>query len=246
MTKKKVLTCLLHTGNLIAGLELQLYKWMQEKVGDYQFNFLLRTGVPASSNRNHIAKDFLKGDYDYLCMVDNDNPPLRNPFDLLNYDKDVIGAVYPGLGKNGIRFHVYKADKDYPKVIEFTQYQPEEREGLKKVDAIGTGCIFIKRKVLEKMEKPFEYLFDDDGVLVLSDDIHFCHKCNEAGFEIYAHWDFLASHFKQVDLLQMTALVAKAARTGIASINLPEKELSQYIRSGKLVRDASINKEKDS
>lgn len=223
--KKKVSINLLHQGQVSQGLELQLYRWMREKSDKYSFNFSEPSDRPISNNRNTIVQKFLENDYDILGMLDSDMCPLKNPIDLLNYDKDVIGAVYPGWGNNGIRFHVYKFGSNYPDKIEFKQYQPEEREGLKKIDAIGTGCIFIKRHVLKKIKKPFEDIFDENGCLITNDDLAFSHKCKQAKVEIWTHWDYVCSHYKTVDLLKVADLIMEAAQTGIPKINKSAKEI---------------------
>lgn len=214
MKKKSVYVALLNMGEVLAGLESSLFEWMREKTDKYKFNFFLKREVPTDSNRNHIAYNFLRGDWDYLAMFDSDNYPLKNPFDLLDFDKDVIGGVYPGMGKDGIRFHVYKTVKGYPEKVGFEQMPVKERTGLTKVGAVGTGCVFIKRKVLEKIESPFSYIYNAYGVLMASDDIAFCHRCNLAGFEIWVNWDYPCSHFKTVDLLKIAGLIVQASRTG--------------------------------
>lgn len=215
--KPKVYVALLSMGSVIYGLESSLVQWMRERSGKYQFQFFIKKSIPTDSNRNRITYEFLHGDWDYLAMFDEDNYPLKNPFDLLDFDKDVIGGIYPGWGKDGLRFHVYRkeyAEKDNPESITYKQYAPIEREGLKRVDAIGTGCIFIKRKVLETIKTPFSYIYNEFGALKFSDDMAFCKRCDEAGFEIYAHWDFPVEHYKTVPLLQVAGLVARAAKTG--------------------------------
>jgi len=221
MAKKRVLVNLLNQGTVSNGLELQLYLWMKEKSAKYSFSFFEPTERPISNNRNTITKKFLDGDWDILFMLDSDMAPIKNPFDLLDFDKEVIGLVYPGWGDNGIRFHVYKFGDDYPKKIEFKQYEPKERDGLKKVGAIGTGGIAVKRSVLEVIKRPFEDLFDKYGRLITNDDLAFSHKCYQAGIEIWAHWDYLSRHFKTVDLLKVADLVMEAAETGIAAISRP-------------------------
>lgn len=205
--KPKVFVAILNMGSVCAGLESSVFKWMVEKGDKYQFTFHLRKKVPTSSNRNDITRDFLKSGCDYLAMFDEDTYPLDNPFDILDHDKDVCGCVYPGMGESGIRLHVYRRLDDGT----YGQYPPKERSGLMEVDAIGTGAIFIKRKVLEKIKKPFDYTFDKDGVTFMSDDIAFCKRAKDKGFKIWADWDKAASHYKVVDLLQVSNLIAEAA-----------------------------------
>lgn len=211
---QSVLVSVLNMGSIQAGLESSLIKWMNEKSDKYGFEYYPSREVPTDSNRNLITKRFLESDHDYLAMFDEDTFPHRNPFGLLDFDKPVIGGVYPGWGINGFRFHVYRREGD-----EYVQYPVEERAGLKKVDAIGTGCIFIKRGVLEKMKTPFSYIYED-GVLVRSDDIAFCDRCGEAGIDIWAHWDYQCSHFKTVDLMLLADMIVRAAKTGKPNLKI--------------------------
>jgi len=237
---------LLNQGTVSNGLEIQLYLWMKEKADKYTFSFFEPTERPISNNRNTITKKFLDGDWDILFMMDSDMAPLKNPFDLLDFDKDVIGLVYPGWGDNGIRFHVYKFSENYPKKIEFKQYLPEEREGLKKVNAIGTGGIAVKRSVLEAIKRPFEDLFDDYGRLITNDDLAFSHKCHQAGIEVWVHWDYLSHHFKNVDLLKVADLVMEAAATGVAAISRPVLEWKYETGADKdTSRDAKIKRDRN-
>lgn len=210
MTKINVMCNILNEGTVSAGLESQLMEWMRDKSAKYRFTLFAPTHRPISNNRNRIVKRFLEGDWDMLFMLDDDNPPIRNPFDLLDFDKDVIGAIYPGRDNNGIHFHVYKFGKEYPKKMIFNQYDDGELNGLSRVDALGTGCMFVKRHVLEKIKRPFEDLFDEDGCLVTNDDMHFCHKCKQNGIEVWTHTDYMCSHYKTVDLLQMAHLIIRA------------------------------------
>lgn len=223
--RPKVMVNVLQMGSVCTGLELQLWEWMREKVEDYEFTYFTPQARPISNNRNQIVKQFLEGDWDYLFMLDDDNPPFpgKNVFDLLDCDKDVIAAVCPGRDDRGIHFHVYKLHGELDEGFYFSQYPPKERRGIQKVDAVSTGCIFIKRHVLEGMKAPFEDIFDEDGILVTSDDMGFCFKCREKGVDVYAHWGYLCSHFKRVDLAQMANLIVRAAKSGEAklSINRP-------------------------
>lgn len=224
MSRQKVLVAILNQGETSAGMETQLFQWMQQKADKYEFKVIFPSYRPIPNTRHHIVKEFLEGDYDILSMVDDDNPPHKNPFDLIELDVPVVGGVYPGKGMGGVHFHVYQID-DSKDPIMFRQYPVEFREGLKKVDAIGTGLIFIKREVLEtlKNDKPFEETFNDDGTLKYSDDLGFCLKCKEKGIDIYAHFDYLGSHYKVVDLLWVANLVAYAAKTGKTNFPINEK-----------------------
>jgi len=214
MTKKKtkIFIAILNQGFTTSGLETQLWKWMMDFSKEYTYHYFPTTydHRPISNNRNHIVKDFLATDCEYLMMLDDDTFPIKNPLELIIYNKDVIGAIYPGRDNNGIHFHVYKFGKEYPKKIIFEQYENSEIKGLTQVDAIGTGCIIIRRNVLEKIKRPFDDMFDKEGLMITNDDLHFSIKCQKAGFEVWTHGEYMCSHYKKVDLLQMAHLLIRA------------------------------------
>ena len=215
---------ILNEGTSSAGWETQIFAWMQEKAKDYKFEIFFPTGRPIPDNRHKVVKKFLEGDWDYLVMLDDDNPCHNNIFDLLDLDLPVVGGVYPGKGKSGVIFFAFDVvDKDGRK--EFKQMEISKRVGLQTVGAVATGLIVIQRWVLEKMVdkgwKPFEESFDEYGRLDYGDDMGFCVKCGKLDIPIHAHFDYIGSHFKTVDLLWVADLIAYAAQTG--RTNLPDE-----------------------
>jgi len=224
---------LLNTGTVHAGLESHLVGWMNEYREKYQFEFFLPTARPIPNNRNKIAKKFMEGTWDILCMFDEDTIPLKNPFFMLDHNLEVCGGVYPGRSTKGYNFHVFDLDRErYPKEIFFKFVGGDRRAGVQKVDAIATGCIFIKRGVIEKMyEKgwaPFEDMFDKRGIMVTSDDMAFCLKCMKLDIPVHADWNIICDHIKETSLLQCIDLIQRAAKSGIAEINVAdERDLTQ-------------------
>jgi GT2 family glycosyltransferase len=73
--------------------------------------------------------------------------------------------------------------------------------GLVEVDATGTGCIFIKRQVLEdkELQDPFLDVFDEEGHRSLGLDINFCRRAKNRGYNVYVHTDYVASHWTDMD-----------------------------------------------
>ena len=207
MKRKKVWVVILNQGTISAGLESQLVQWMtghREKY-DFMFHPSKYTSRPIPSNRNMIVRDFLKTDADYLIMLDDDNPPNQDFFEMIDLDKDVIGVPTPGKGDAGVHWMVYDFKKGYPKKVLLEAFPFEKRKGIQKVGAISTGCVIIARRVLEALKRPFEDIFGDDGVILHSDDIGFAHKAKQAGFQEWANFEMNCSHYKTVDLLQMIA-----------------------------------------
>ena len=79
----------------------------------------------------------------------------------------------------------------------------EEKDGLQRVDAVGTGCVLFARRVFENKELQkgaFVRKLYPDGRVEKGNDISFCERAREQGFEIYCHYDYLCMHFKELEL----------------------------------------------
>lgn len=172
-------------------------------------HFSKHTGV--DFNRNMITKQFLQSNCEYLLMMDDDNPPLKNPLELLTLKKDVL--VYPTLMYKGdvgkLAFNVFKevrinGRKDWQTMV----YDGKNKTF--KVDRAGAGCILIKRKVLENIKAPFETKRSKDGLRIVGEDMFFSDKVWKAGFQIWGHWDYVCSHYKTLDLLSVADIIIKA------------------------------------
>jgi len=173
----------------------------------YRLMIELPSHKPYENNLHHIVNDFMKGDYDFWLNIDSDNPPLQNPLDLVELDKDIIGLPtpiwhYEGESQRKGERPVYWNGYDYDPSKE-AYHEHQTREGLQKVDAVGTGCILISRRVFENRQmrnKPFERKLNKDGTVQKGNDISFCEKAREQDFEIYCHYDYPCDHFSENSL----------------------------------------------
>ena len=66
-------------------------------VADARFHVeLIRpTHRPYENNLHHIVNDFMAGDFDFWLNIDADNPPARNPLELVRHDLDIVGLPTP-------------------------------------------------------------------------------------------------------------------------------------------------------
>jgi hypothetical protein len=176
----------------------------------YKLEIVLPSNKPYENNLHHIVRDFLDGDYDFWLNIDADNPPTQNPLDLVELDKDIIGLPTPVWHfdekntKKGER-PVYWNAYDYVKKDDAYK-EHQKREGLQKVDAIGTGCFLMSRRVFENPEMQkgaFTRKLYPDGRVHKGNDISFCERAAEQGFEIYSHFDYPCMHFSEVELNQV-------------------------------------------
>lgn len=150
--------------------------------------------------RNYMAMETLKQGFDYLFMVDDDNPIPPETLELMIADdKDIV--IAPILSRNPV------ADGSYPMCAFYSEerdikgkplrmYHPikefKDEGPLHKIDAGGTGCMLIKRKVLEKMFVKYQDHFFEFGDITIngqrrtmSEDAEFCERAVDLGFEIW-------------------------------------------------------------
>lgn len=170
----------------------------------YKLNIELPSNRPYENNQHHIVNDFMAGDADYWLSIDADNPPLNNPLDLIELDKDIIGLPTPIWHYTGERherpvyWNAYRWNEEKRAYNEW-----QDRDGLQRVDAIGTGCFIIARRVFEHpdMRKgAFTRKLNTDGTVDKGNDISFCERATEVGFEVWCHFGYPCRHFCEIDL----------------------------------------------
>jgi SAM-dependent methyltransferase len=87
----------------------------------------------------------------------------------------------------------------------WVEHRPDTRRVIEELDAVGTGCVLIARRVLEHaaMRAPFARAFDVDGLSVQGSDLLFCRRAQAVGFRIFADYSRPCSHLKTVDLVEV-------------------------------------------
>lgn len=200
---KSVLISVPNKGWIHKLVSLSLLKLIQDR--RYKCNIIMPTHNPLENNLHHIVNDFIKDNYDYWLSIDADNPPTNNPLDLIELDKDIIGCPTPVWhftdkikGERPIYENAYKYVPDKDAYIEWPN-----KQGLQKVDAIGTGCFIIARRVFDNPEMRkgcFTRKLNPDGTVNKGNDISFCERAKEQGFDIYTHYDYRCQHFNELEL----------------------------------------------
>lgn len=179
--------------------------------------------------RNYIALEALKVGVDYLLFVDDDNPiPPDTLIHMLNADKDIVIAPIPSRNPNKQGTHDLcafymeegpeldelggKKIRLYKPVTKFKDVGP-----LHKIDGGGTGCMLIKRVVLEQMFRKYQdYMFefgdlrfkqfDYNGVKydrrTMSEDMEFCERVIDLGFEIWLDSRVRPTHIAGLKMVQ--------------------------------------------
>lgn len=199
-----------------ADIHTYLFRDLQERYGDKIEMVFANTCIKRIFHdfaRNEIVDEFLASDCDVLWFLDSDVCPPAYIFDLItnHYDKwQVAGAPYPiympvpgGQGMS-ILFTAYKGvlkNADQPGI-----YMCEvPQTGTDWVDALATGCLFIKREVFTKLKKPyFEFKFDPETRRIKEgEDLGFALKLSEAGIQFFVDYGMVCKHYKNMCLLDM-------------------------------------------
>ena len=155
--------------------------------------------------RNIIVKEAVTKDWDYVLFLDDDNPvPKDTLVKLLEDDKDIVGVPILTRRREPDRDHWLCAFYSQP-FNDLRFYFPIEkfRDGgyLHRVDAVGMGCTLVKRKVLEalyqryrnyvfeftvtNLEEPIQLQDRRIGARRMSEDLEFCERATDMGFEIW-------------------------------------------------------------
>lgn len=186
--------------------------------------FLLRRGVKVSrimsrgtyvheARNNTVIQAYNSkaeqvSSFTHLMFIDSDmgfEPDLI--WNLLERKKDIVGGAYvqkafpfwPNAGnllEDGVRYNLRSPDYS------------GKSGGLIPVDMLGTGLMLIRRKVLDTMPYPwFEFLkipspaarmltpIHQQTEEILGEDVAFCRKARELGFEIWLDLENRGVHF---------------------------------------------------
>lgn len=204
--KNKVMIAVPNLGHLHVNLVEKILRW-HLTAGSYEtITLLAPRGIqPHDAARNYCVHAFLQTDFTHLFFLDSDVvPPLEALDALLDADKDIIAGLYPTM-----KFRNEQQVKEmavfnriaYAQTDGESQYRLEEAHGIgiQEIDRAGTGCLLIKRHVLETLPRPhFQFLYNEVGISAVGEDINFCRKAQEAGFKIYAHFGIVCQHAKEI------------------------------------------------
>jgi hypothetical protein len=151
-------------------------------------------GTLIASQRMELARQALEEKADYLLWLDSD---MRFPKETIGHlilrDKPIVAANYATR-----RMPVKPvAMRDEGGKINRV-YTDTESEGLESVDYVGMGVMMTKREVFEKVEAPwFAIPYSTIGNHYIGEDVFFCKKAKEAGFEVLLDHD-LSHHVKHI------------------------------------------------
>jgi len=207
--KSSILVAITHTGTVVTGLESKLSKWIYES--DYSAELHFSNINPTYSNRNTVVKYFLENtEHTHLLFIDSDNTPFDNPLPMVDLDLDVVGGVYPMWRIDHFEWLAMNRLPDG----HYKTIPGDNRKGVVEVDGLGAGCMMIKREVLESLEAPFADKIRPDGRREIGHDYYFCERAKEKGYKVWANWNVLCDHVKQVPLMTIVKALKRTFDEG--------------------------------
>ena len=159
-----------------------------------KYEVLYISGADVAIARNNLA-EAARGEY--IFWVDDDVlPPPDTIKKLYAHDKDIVSGLYfSRQPPHYPQIHMFD-DKDCRFASSVVDY---ERNALIEIDACGAGCMLIKRKVFDKIKKPyFNYVPATETEPKMGEDYYFCKKVKEAGMKVYCDTSVICKHIGEM------------------------------------------------
>ncbi len=190
------------------------------KYKNYKIKFIkdktahIKNKLRLISSRNMIIDYALQNNYEYILMLDSDVIAPKNIIQkLLSSKKDIISGLYYNQfiidGKPKYRpvvychitpeeYEVIKQKVKFPPIVKSCEdlrrhltIDEANSNKIYRVKIPSAGCMLIKRQVFRKIRYG---LLDLPENIRTADDIYFCIKASEAGFELYCDTSIKCNH----------------------------------------------------
>jgi glycosyltransferase involved in cell wall biosynthesis len=170
---------------------------------------LYKPGFEPADQRNWLVENFTG---DWLLQIDSDQAfDPQSLVRLLETGLDIVGGVYYQRGGDflpaifratgekdasgkwqyrSMRQELVDYLRDHKDEAKNTAYQVFAEPHPLEVDAMATGFLLVRRRVFEKIAKPW-FSFVEQG----TEDLYFCRRAKEAGFKIHADLSVQVGHF---------------------------------------------------
>jgi GT2 family glycosyltransferase len=226
MAKTKVYCGFPTVGTVVDSQNYMLRELQKRYADDIEFVFpeKLVQRIFHDFARNGVVEEFLASDCDILWMLDSDVVPQRHVLDLVTLHQDkweVAGAPYPifiaqpGEDNRQILFTAYAGSNG----VGLAPVGRIPYEGTDFVDGLATGCVFLKRSVFAKLDRPyFEHKYSpDDRRLIEGEDLGFCLKLQKLGIKFFTDYSMVCKHVKSLCLLEMNNYAIEYANKAVLS-----------------------------
>lgn len=204
----RILIAIPNLGAIHPLLVIKLVRWctMPTKGVSEVSLFMPSNNYPHDSARNFCVEHFLKTEMTHLLFIDSDVVPPDDALEkLIAADQPFITGLYPSMrqtpaGEIVKVFNAFVYGDDGNGGYGLLPIMGGEG-GIAPIDRAGAGCLLIAREVIEKVGQPwFKFQYRENGIMYFGEDIDFCKKAQDAGYQLYAHADVKCNHFKTIML----------------------------------------------
>jgi GT2 family glycosyltransferase len=188
-------------------------------------------GTLIFDQREKLAETAINEGADYILWVDADMRFPKNTLEvLLKRDKPIVG-VNATTRSIPVRPTAKNLSIDHEKKENtWTPIVSKDKKGLEKVTAIGCGVMLVKREVFENTPRPWFWFEQLPGGKLLGEDVYFCVKANDAGYDTYLDHD-LSNTIGHVGRYTFGWHDYIEKRDGPSDIQRPENERSELPRT---------------
>lgn len=196
---------------------LSLSQYEQRQPDDrYELvDFIRMTGAYIPDNRNKLVRLAREAEVDWLLMLDADESFGSDLLRILMRSADsnarpIVTGLYANIAQFDMSGGVQVINMVFGE-IEDGQYRSLAAEGVVpfRVDAFGTGVCLLHMSVFDHVEEPWFWL---DTLLatgkseaqLVTEDISFCRKAREAGYELWCDPLADVTHWKSMPLTSST------------------------------------------
>jgi GT2 family glycosyltransferase len=158
---------------------------------------IMTGGVSWSNTLNRCVEAFMDQDSDLFVCVDDDTIP---PEGFLN---GLVSGIESGYSIVGAPTLIAKPGGIFmPNTyyLKDGEYEHAFGKGIQEVDAVGSACLAVERRVFQKVKAPFLESFHKTGVIETGGDLRFCKRAASQGFKIAANYDVLCEHYRSIHL----------------------------------------------
>lgn len=164
-------------------------------------------GSPVNLARDKVAAEIMKYSYKKVIWIDSDIGFTPNDFmKLYDSDKDIISGAYLLANGNTSTIVLFPQDRKQGKV-ELLKNDILKMSRPVKAESVGFGFIAISSNVFGKLSKPYFELFNSvlrlgnkEIYLTVGEDISWCIKAKNVGFDIWFDPAVLVNHMKSHNL----------------------------------------------
>ncbi len=182
-------------------------------------NFAMRNGIACeiararnrymvTTCRNEGVAGFLASQFQSLLFVDDDVIIPEHAIYTLwnaanNSGRDIVSGCVPSIKEPKNAPH-YAYVQVWPKGGDVCR---EWFDGEVEAEAVGGGCMMIRRGVLEQLGHPWfrwpEQYSPETGITFMTEDGDFCARAREAGYRVWAYGNVRCGHRRAFDVAML-------------------------------------------